>query len=286
MTTTVPVAPTRRFNLLRTSRDWGVVVGVVLLIFVLAVGFLGPLLVSGDPTQTVGIPGQPPGGEHILGLDFQGRDVLSRLLTGGRSTLMLAPAAALLTYIVGVTVGLVAGYSGGILDGLLMRTVDVFLSIPALLVMLLCATGLGNNAAVLVLGATLVLFPGVARIVRSATLEIVNRGYVEAAVARGEPTPAVLGREVLPNISGPIIADFGARFSWSAILIASVNFLGLGIRPPTPDWAVMISENRVIIPTNPMSVVAPAIMLAALIIAINLIGDGLMRRYGKSESTR
>ena len=255
---------------------------MVLLIFVVGVGVLGPLLFSGDPTQTVGIPGQPPDGSHLLGMDFQGRDVLSRLLNGGKSTLTLAPAAALFTYVVGVTIGLVAGYTGGVVDSLLMRTVDVFLSIPALLVMLLCATGLGNNATVLVLGATLVLFPGVARIVRSATLEVAHRGYVEAAVARGENTFAVLRREVLPNISGPIIADFGVRFSWSAILIASVNFLGLGIRPPTPDWAVMISENRVIIPTNPMSAVAPAIMLAALIIAINLMGDGLMRRYGKS----
>jgi peptide/nickel transport system permease protein len=276
----------RRTLQLPSVRDWGVAVGVCLGAMVVLLAILGPLLAQNSPTASVGVPGQAPGGSFVFGLDFQGRDVLSRLLYGGRSTLTLALAATVITYVLGVTIGLVAGYSRSVLDPILMRSVDVFLSIPALLVMLLFVTGLGNSSEVLVVAATLVLFPGVARIVRSATLEVSGRGYVEAAVARGEKTLAVLSREILPNISSPIVADLGIRFSWSIILIASVNFLGLGIRPPKADWGVMVSENRVVIPTNPMAVVAPSLMLAVLIVAVNLIGDGLIRRYGRSEARR
>ncbi len=138
-----------------------------------------------------------------------------------------------------------------------MRTVDVLLSVPALLVILLLVTGFGSGSLVLVLATSLVLLPGVARIVRSATLEVFTRGYVEAAVARGEPTRSLLAREVLPNISGVITADLGLRFSWGIILIASVNFLGVGIQPPTPDLGLMVSENRVVIASNPWAILGP-----------------------------
>ena len=130
----------------------------------------------------------------------------------------------------------------------------------------------------------LVLFPGVARIVRTATLEASTRGYVEAAVARGERMVSVLRREILPNITSSVVADLGIRFSWSIILIASVNYLGLGLRPPTADWGLMISENREIISTNPLAVVAPAVILAVLIIAVNLVGDAYVRRLGRSHA--
>jgi peptide/nickel transport system permease protein len=213
----------------------------------------------------------------LLGLDFEGRDVLARFLHGGSSTLVLAVTATVLIYALGISFGLLAGYSRSIIDPLLMRTVDVLLSLPSLLVILLFITGLGSSRPVMVAAAAVVLFPGVARIVRSATLEVSTRGYVEAAVARGESTVATLRREVLPNILPPIVADMGLRFSWSIILIASVNFLGLGIRPPTPDWGLMISENLVILPSNPLAIVAPAAMIGLLIIAVNLISDGIMR---------
>jgi ABC-type dipeptide/oligopeptide/nickel transport system permease subunit len=152
--------------------------------------------------------------------------------------------------------------------------------------MLLFITGLGSSKPVLVLAAVIVLFPGAARIVRSATLEVSTRGFVEAAVARGENTVAILRREVLPNIIPPIVADLGLRFSWSIILIASVNFLGLGIKPPSPDWGVMISENLVTLSSNPWAVIAPALMIGLLIIAVNLMGDGVVRQLGTSGAGR
>jgi peptide/nickel transport system permease protein len=150
-------------------------------------------------------------------------------------------------------------------------------------VMLLAVTAFGGDRVVLVGACVVVLFPGVARIVRTATLEASTKGYVEAAVARGESMPAVLGREIVPNITPTIVADVGIRFSWSIILIASVNFLGLGLRPPTADWGLMISENREVLSTNAFSVVAPAAILAVLIIAVNLLGDAYVRNLGQSR---
>ncbi len=287
MSIALPVARARNAARPRlVTATWGGRIGLGLLVLVIALAVLGPLFAPHSTTAPLGIPGEAPTGAAPLGLDFLGRDVLSRTLSGGRSTLLLAGAATLLTYLAGVTIGLVAGYTRSIADPLLMRTVDVFLSFPALLVMLLFVTAFGGGRGVLVAAAAIVLFPGVARIVRTATLEVATKGYVEAAVARGERTVAVLGREILPNIASPIVADIGIRFSWSIILIASVNYLGLGLKPPTADWGLMISENRSIIATNPLALLAPGAILAILIIAVNLIGDAYLRGRGRRGAVR
>jgi len=264
------------------TADWGGRIGSILLVLIVLLAIFGPLLAPQSTVIPIGIPGAGPSASAPLGLDFLGRDVLSRVMSGGRSTLLLAGAATALTYLVGTTVGLIAGYARSIADPLLMRSVDVFLSFPALLVMLLFVTAFGSGSGVLIGAAAIVLFPGVARIVRTATLEVSTRGFVEAAVARGERTANVLRREILPNIAPSLVADLGIRFSWSIILIASVNYLGLGLRPPTPDWGVMVSENREIISSNPLAVLAPAAILALLIIAVNLVGDAYIRQGGRS----
>lgn len=262
--------------------DWAGRVGWILLLTVVLIAVFGPSFVPGSVTASVGIPGTGPSTSDPFGLDFLGRDVLSRVLSGGRLALVLGGTITILTYAVGVTVGLVAGYSSSIVDPLLMRTVDVFLSFPAMLIMLLSVTAYGGGRAVLVGAAVLVLFPGVARIVRTATLEVATRGYVEAAMARGERTVAILRREILPNIVSPIMADVGIRFSWAIILIASVNYLGLGLQPPTADWGLMVSENRGVILSNPAAVVAPAVMLGVIIVAVNLVADSYVRRLGRT----
>ncbi len=261
-------------------------IGLVLLVAAVAFAMFGAFFAPYDPTATLGIPGQPPGNGYLMGLDFIGRDVWSRVLYGGRSTLVLAVLATVVTYTVGGAVGLFAGFSRSALDPVLMRIVDILLSMPALLVMLLLITALDNSFPVLVLATSLVLMPGVARIVRSATLEVSTRGYIEAAVARGESTRAILTREIMPNIGGVVTADLGLRFSWAIILIASVNFLGIGIQPPTPDWGVMASENRVSLATNPMAVVGPCLALALLVVAVNLVGDAYIRQLDRSGETQ
>jgi peptide/nickel transport system permease protein len=275
----------RRPRILRAGvlRSNGGRVGVVLTVVAVAVALLGAFFAPYSPTATLGVPGAAAGGGHTLGLDFIGRDVLSRTLYGGRSTLLLAGLATLLTYVVGGAIGLIAGINRSKLDAFLMRGIDILLSVPALLVILLLVTAFGIKSSVLVVATSLVLLPGVARIVRSATLEVSTHGYVESAIARGEPTRALLLREVLPNISGIVTADLGLRFSWSIILIASVNFLGIGIQPPKPDWGVMISENRVVLGSNPMAVIAPSVMLGVLIIGVNLIGDAYVRQLDRSQ---
>jgi len=277
----------RSSRLLRAGvlRSNGGRVGATLLVVAVSIIICGGLLAPFSPTATLGVPGAAPGGGHLFGLDFIGRDVLSRTLYGGRSTLVLAGLATVATYTIGGAIGLIAGISRTAVDPILMRGVDILLSVPALLVILLLVTAFGINGPVLVIATSLVLLPGVARIVRSATLDVSTRGYVESAIARGEPTRALLLREVLPNISGIVTADLGLRFSWSIILIASVNFLGIGIQPPTPDWGVMIAENRVVLASNPMAVVGPAIMLAILIVGVNLVGDAYVRQLDRPSGS-
>ena len=261
-------------------------VGLGLVTFVVLVAVFGRYFAPHGPSASIGVPLGGPSGDALLGTDSLGRDVFSRLLYGGRSVIALAAAATALAYLVGLTVGLVAGYSRSVVDPLLMRTADVMLAFPPLLFLLVLITGAGTGVGVLVIGVAAIQAPGISRIVRTATLEVSVRGYVEAAVARGERGVSVVVREVLPNILAPVLVDAGLRFTYSILIIASVNFLGLGLQPPSPDWALMISENRQYISLNPAAALAPAAMIALLTIGINLTGDAIARSLGRSYVPR
>ena len=258
-------------------------VGLGMLVFVLLVALFGPLVAPHGIAAPIGSPGSPPSGSAPLGTDYLGRDVLSRVLHGGLSVIWIGTAATLLSYAAGITVGLIAGYQRSLIDPVLMRGVDVMLSFPALLVLLLLVAGLGSHVWVLIIGVALVQLPPIARIIRTVTLEVSTRAYVEAAQARGERTAAVLRREILPNVAPVVLADFGIRFGFSIILIASVNYLGLGLAPPAADWGLMIAENQQYISLNVWSVLGPAIMLAMLTICVNLIADAYVQTLGRSE---
>ena len=271
---------------LRFMRRPSGAIGVAILLFVIAVAVFGPLVAPHPPTKPVGVPLSGPSGTSPLGTDYLGRDVLSRVLYGGRSVLGLAAAATALAYLVGLAVGLVAGYTRSLVDPLLMRSVDVMLCFPPLLFLLVLIAGAGSSVGVLVIGVAFVQAPQISRIVRTATLEVSVRGYVEAAVARGERVPAVIIREVLPNILGPVLVDAGLRFTYSILIIASVNFLGLGLQPPNSDWALMIGENRSYLAVNSLAVLAPAAMIAILTIGVNLTGDAVARSLGRSYVPR
>jgi peptide/nickel transport system permease protein len=271
---------------LRFLRSPSGAIGAGILVFVLLVALLGPVVAPHSSTAPIGAPLQGPSGKALLGTDFLGRDVLSRLLFGGRSVIGLSIAATLLAYVLGMTIGLIAGYSRSIVDPLLMRTVDVMLAFPPLLFLLVLITGAGSSVGVLIIGVAIIQAPGISRIVRTATQEVSIRGYVEAAVARGERPIAVVAREVIPNILAPVLVDGGLRFTYSILIIASVNFLGLGLQPPSSDWARMIGENRAYISQNSMSVLGPALMIAILTIGINLTGDAIARSLGRSYVPR
>lgn len=261
-------------------------IGFGIVVFVVAVAIFGPYLAPHDPRAPIGTPLTGSTSAAPLGTDFLGRDVLSRLLYGGRSVIGFAAAATLLAYAVGMSIGLIAGYSRSLVDPVLMRTVDVMLAFPPLLFLLVLIAGAGTSIAVLVIGVAAIQAPGISRIVRTATLEVSVRGYVEAGIARGERALAVIGREVLPNILAPVLVDAGLRFTYSILIIASVNFLGLGLQPPASDWALMISENRTYISLNPLAVLVPAAMIGLLTIGINLTGDAIARSLGRSYVPR
>lgn len=258
--------------------------GATMLSVALAVALLGPFVAPHPLDRPIGIPYEGPSAEALLGTDFLGRDVLSRVLWGGRSVIALAGLSVLLAYAGGLAVGLAAGYSRGLLDPILMRGVDVLLALPALLFLLVLVTGLGSSRAVLVVGVAIIQLPLVARIVRAATQTQSVRGFVEAAAARGERTTAILVREILPNIAPAIAADIGLRLTYAIILVASVNFLGLGLQPPDADWGLMVSENRSGLNLNPLAVLAPAALVALLTIAVNMVGDAIARTQGVSGS--
>jgi peptide/nickel transport system permease protein len=272
-----------RLRFARTGYGRFGLAGSLLLLALIAVG---PFLAPHDPAAIVSIPLQRPSGQFLLGTDLLGRDVLSRVLWGGRSIVGLAVLATTLAYVVGAAIGLLAGYSRSVVDPLLMRGMDVLLAIPPLLFLLVLATGAGRTIPVLVLGVAIVHVPSIARIVRAATQEVSTRGYVEAAVARGERLPALLGREILPNVLGTVLADAGIRLTASILIIASVNFLGLGLQPPRADWALMISENRGGISLQPWVVAAPAFLIAFLTISVNLVADAIARSLGTSTDLK
>jgi peptide/nickel transport system permease protein len=279
--TMFPKKPVLRCSF-RFARTWPTRTALCVLIATVFVAIFGPFLTPHSPSDLVGVPYASPAANSLLGTDYIGEDILSRVLSGGRSVIVFAGLATLLAYAVGMPLGLVAGFKRGLTDPLIMRVMDILLAFPALLFLLILATGAGPSVTALVLGIAIVNLPGLARIIRTATLEVSVKGYVEAALARGDATAAILRRQILPNIWGPITADIGPRFTVAILLVAGVNFLGLGVSPPAADWAVMISENQSGLTIQPWAVLVPAIMIALLTVSLNITADAIARSLGRS----
>ena len=280
--TALPVRVRRRPRIPRFLHHWQGRAGLGLFVLTMTVIVFGPVLSPYPPTKIIGPPFAPAGGAFPLGTDVLGRDVLSRLFWGGQSVLLLGGLATALAYAAGGTIGLAAGFLRGRLDATLMRLMDVILAVPPLLFLLVLATGAGAGAGVAVVGVALIQVPGIARIIRAATLEIAGRGYIEAASARGESTAHILFREITPNISPTIVADGGTRLTVSILSIAALTFLGVGLQPPAANWALMMTENRPGLTYQPWAVIAPALMLAALTLGINLLADAYARSMNTS----
>jgi peptide/nickel transport system permease protein len=275
-------------SLLRRSlRFPGTRIGIAICGLLVLVAVIGPAVAPYSPTAPVGLPLQSPTGAHPFGLDFLGRDVLSRFLHGGRSVILLALLATVFGSAIGVAVGLTAGYTRNWIDGVLMRFSDVVMSFPALILALVLLATVGPKLWLVVAGVALTHVPRVARLVRGAALEVVGSDFVAAAEARGEPVRAILLREILPNVSTPILIDFGVRLAGSVIIIASLSFLGFGLQPPASDWGLMINENRSAMTVQPYAVLFPLLAIGALAIGVNLIADGVARAaMGGSGSRR
>ena len=257
--------------------------GLGLTIAMLLVAFLGPLLAPYPVSEPVGRPYAPPGDGLLLGADQIGRDVLSRVLAGGVGLAWMAPVAAVLGVVIGAAIGLVAAYAGGLWDAVLMRAMDVLLAFPGLLMALMFVSVLGPSPWLLVTLVVLALVPGVARVIRGATLPICEREYVLWAKAVGVPGRTILIREIVPNITSPLLVELGVRLMWAVGILASISFIGYGIQPPTPDWGLMVSENRTGLATQPWAVLAPIAMIALFTIGGNLIAEGGARVIARTE---
>jgi peptide/nickel transport system permease protein len=260
-------------------------IGVALTALVVAVGLFGPLLAPHPPDQSVSIPFDGPSWDYPFGLDYLGRDVFSRWLSGGRSVLLLASAATLIGVAGGLAIGLVAAYRKDWLDGTLMRSTDLILGFPPLLLFLLVLVSFGNRLGPLVAVVGLYHAIRMSRLVRAAARDVMVLPYIEACRARGDRASHILIKEVLPNILSPVLIDAGFRFIYSVIIIASLSFLGFGIRPPDADWGLMISENRSAIQLNPWATLVPALTLALLSVGVNLMTDARSRATGAHLST-
>jgi peptide/nickel transport system permease protein len=180
-------------------------------------------------------------------------------------------------FLIGGVLGLLAVYRGGLIDVVLTRIFDLMLAFPAILIALVLIAAFGQSRLTLGLGVLAVFVPRAGRTVRGATQSVVAQDYVAAAEARGEGTFAILVRELLPNVVGPVIADYALRFTYAIILVASLNFLGLGEQPPSSDWGVMVAQSRDFLIVNPWGTIAPALGIAALSVSTNLVADSLSR---------
>lgn len=249
--------------------------GAVLAGAVVLLAAAGPFVAPYDPNVFVGAPFQPATHEMLLGADVLGRDVLSRLLCGGYRILLMSLLATVLGVSGGAILGMVAGYWGGRADELIMRTLDVALAFPQMILALLLLSIMGSEPWLVIAVVAAIHLPQVARVMRAATLRVTGEDYIQHARAIGMARGRVLFSQILPNVSTPLLVEFGLRIAYSIALISALNFLDLGQQPPTPDWGLMINENRIGLAANAWPVVAPVLLIALLTIGVNLMADAI-----------
>jgi peptide/nickel transport system permease protein len=253
------------------------VIGLTLTLLVTAFAVIGPLVAPHDPDELISFAFAPPAAGLPLGADGLGRDVLSRVLAGGWLLLAMAAAATAVGVVAGAAAGVSAAYLRGRRDGLIMRTVDVILAFPQLVLALLLVSVIGPKIWLIVLAVGISHAPQVARVMRSAALDVTERDFVRAVELNGVPARRVMTREILPNLVSPLMVEIGLRLTYSIVIIAGLSFLGFGQPPPAANWGIMINENRVGLETNPWSVIAPATLIALLTIGTNTFTDAVAR---------
>jgi peptide/nickel transport system permease protein len=262
-------------------RSRSTTIGLALVLLNVLLALLAPLLAPYSPIHNDALAAiQNPSPAHLLGTDQLGRDILSRVLFGGRYAIAMSLTATVLAVGVGTLIGCWVAFNGGWLDEIIMRVVDAILSVPSILALLVVVSVMGAGAPIIILASAIVYGPAVIRVVRAAALSVVSLDYVTAARARGERIWAIIVREILPNILDIVMVEFAMRASWIVLLVSALSFLGFGANPPTPDWGLMVSENRTLMAVVPWATGAPIIALASLIVGLNLAADGLAKLRG------
>ena len=256
-------------------------IGVAILLTWITLAIFAPLVAPFPPNATI-LPFQTPGAvdpttgkTFWLGTDMIGRDVLSRIIYGGRRVLIYGPIATAAAYLVGILMGLAAGYLRGWWDDILSRLGDIILSFPIFVLYVVVISTFGASGINIVLAIVFASAPGIMRIVRGLTLDLRNRDYVAAAQTRGESSWYIMLVEILPNARGPLIVDACLRLGYVTITIGTLGFLGLGLPPPDPDWGGMINETRAVAMAFPHMTVFPCIAISSLVLGLNLLADGL-----------
>ncbi|HVU14671.1 MAG TPA: ABC transporter permease [Phototrophicaceae bacterium] len=278
----VPIQRTSRLRLLRRSPS--AMIGTAIVIFWVLMAIIGPLIVPyGINDIDPGKIWSAPSAAHWMGTDALGRDIFSRLIIAARLMMLLPPLAVAIGVLIGSAVGLWAGYRGGWLDEIVMRFMDVMMAFPAVMLYLMIVVAFGQSATTVVLAIAIANIPAISRLVRGLVLDLRGREFVAAARMRGESTFYILFREILPNATAPILIDALVRIGYAAFAIGALGFLGLGVPPPNPDWGGMAADGRTAIVLMPTAALFPALAIASLVIAFNLIADGLTAASKKEE---
>jgi peptide/nickel transport system permease protein len=275
-------AQTARSERLRLLfRSPRVVVGFLIIVFWVFCAVFPRFIAPHDPIfDNQFVPSQAPSGAHPFGTDTNGRDVLSRVLAGSRSILTVAPAATLLGIVLGTMLGLLTGYLRGVVDDVASRFIDAVLSLPLIVTAILIVTAVGQTGQwVVILVIGLIFTPVIARTVRAAVLGEADLDYVEAARLRGEKPLYIMGSEILPNVMPVIVVEFTVRLGYAIFTVASLTFIGFGVTPPSPDWAAQIFQYYTFVDPYWWMTVFPALAIASLVIAINLVADGIREVY-------
>ena len=261
----------------RLARDPVAMIALAIIVLIVLAAIFAPLIASASPSagsmlrrlRPIGFPGYP------LGSDELGRDMLTRLLYGGRLSLFMGVTPVLCAFILGSSIGIFAGYLGGWINTLLMRVIDVFFAFPSVLLAIALSGALGAGILNSIVSLTIVFFPQIARVAESVTTQIRSRDYVEAARISGAGAFTIVRVHVLGNVLGPIFVYATSLISVSMILASGLSFLGLGVKPPEPEWGLMLNTLRTAIYTQPMVAALPGVMIFLTSISFNLLSDGL-----------
>ncbi len=242
------------------------------------IAFAAPLIAPYGMAEVVGDVWEPSSAEHLLGTDNIGRDLLTRMIYGGRTTIFIAAAATILSFVTGTSLGLLAAVLGGWADQVLSRAVDLVMSIPTLILALVILAIVPVTVPILILVMGLLDATRPYRLSRSVAVDINVMDYVEAAKLRGEGRGWVIFREILPNALSPLVAEFGLRFIFMVLFISTLSFLGLGVQPPLADWGGIVKENKDGIVYGIGAALYPAVAIATLAISVNLVADWVLNR--------
>ena len=257
------------------SRNHLALAGAVILAVMFAAVLVGPFILRSPLELDIMAKLQPPSLAHPLGTDSFGRDVLSRVLAGGRYTLTIGVLVVAIAFAIGVFFGILAGFSGGVVDSVIMRIVDAILSFPALVLAIALAAAFGPSLQNAMLAVAITLAPQFARVARSQALSISSRLYVEAARSLGLPKGRILGRYVLANAVGPLLVQASLNVGSAILQTSALGFLGLGAQPPMPEWGADVSANLAFVRSSPWTALGPGFAILLTVLAFNLIGDAL-----------